>query len=53
MKKYQAAELFPTLIINQNIRMISKGSCDRLDVTCDTEDWSNDPENSALHHRNK
>ena len=33
--------------------MISKGSCDRLDVTCDTEDWSNDAENTALHHRNK
>ncbi len=31
---------------NQNIRMISEGSCD-------TEDWSNDAENSALHHRNK
>ncbi len=26
--------------------MISGGSCD-------TEDWSNDAENSALHHRNK
>jgi len=26
--------------------MISKGSCD-------TEYWSNDAENSALHHRNK
>ncbi len=25
--------------------MISEGSCD-------TEDWSNDVENSALHHRN-
>jgi len=24
--------------------MISEGSCD-------TEDWSNDPENSACHHR--
>ncbi len=22
-------------------------------VSCDTEDWSNDAENSALHHRNK
>ncbi len=21
--------------------------------TCDTEDWSNDAENLALHHRNK
>ncbi len=26
--------------------MISEGSCD-------IEDWSNDAENSALHHRNK
>ncbi len=26
--------------------MISEGSCD-------TEDWSNDAENSALNHRNK
>ncbi len=26
--------------------MISDGSCD-------TEDWSNDAEHSALHHRNK
>ncbi len=25
--------------------MISEGSCD-------TEDWSNDAENSALHHKN-
>ncbi len=23
------------------------------DLICDTEDWSNDAENSALHHRNK
>ncbi len=28
-------------VANQHIRMISKGSCD-------TEDWSNDAENSAL-----
>ncbi len=52
-KKYEAAHLFSTLIIrnvswesNQYIRMISEGSCD-------TEDWSNDAENSSLHHRNK
>ncbi len=31
---------------NQHIRIISERSCD-------TEDWSNDAENSALHHRNK
>ncbi len=31
---------------NQHIRMISEGSCD-------TEDWSNDDENTALHHSNK
>ncbi len=35
-----------TVIINQNIIMISEGSCD-------TEDWSNDDKNSALRHRNK
>ncbi len=47
-KKYEAAQLFSTLIIirNQYIRMISEGSCD-------TEDWSNDAGNSALHHKNK
>ncbi len=31
---------------NQHIRVISEGSCD-------TEDWSNVAENSALDHRNK
>ncbi len=34
-----------TLIIIQNIIMISEGSWD-------TEDWSNDADNSALLHRN-
>ncbi len=43
--KYEAAQLFPTLTINLNIRMISKGSCD-------TEDCSNDWwKISALHHK--
>ncbi len=53
-QKYEAAHLFSTLIIirnvswaaNQHIRMISEGSCD-------TEDWRNDAENSAAHHRNE
>ncbi len=53
-QKYEAAQLFSTLMMirnaswaaNQDIRMISEGSCD-------TEDWRNDAENSALHHRNK
>ncbi len=31
---------------NQHIRVISEGSCD-------TEDWSNNAENSALHNRSK
>ncbi len=31
---------------NQHIVMISEGSCD-------TEDWSNDAENSAAHHKYK
>ncbi len=45
-KKKNPAQLFPSLIINQHIRMIPKGSYD-------TEDWSNDAENLALNHRNK
>ncbi len=36
-------QLFPTLIINQHIRMISGASCD-------TEDWSNDAENSGINY---
>jgi len=48
-QKYEAPQLFSTLIIIRNvscasdhhIRVISVGSCD-------TEDWSNDAENSAL-----
>ncbi len=54
LHKYEAAQLFsPSIIIrnvswaaNQRIRMISEGSCD-------TEDWSNDAENTAAHHKNK
>ncbi len=52
-QKYEAAQLFLTLgiinvswAVNLRIIMISEGSCD-------TEDWSNDDENSALHRRNK
>jgi len=47
-KNIKHQKLFSTLIItgvswapNQHIRIISEGSCD-------TEDWSNDAENSAL-----
>ncbi len=32
--------------VKQHISMISGGSCD-------TKDWSNDAENTALHHKNK
>ncbi len=45
IKKIKAAQLFPILIINQHIRMISEGPC--------IEDWSNEATNSALHHINK
>jgi len=52
-KNIKQLSFFSTLIIrnvsgeaNQHILMISEGSCD-------TEDWSNDAENSALHHRSK
>ncbi len=37
---------FYEMLWNQNIRMISEGSCD-------TEDWGNDAENSARPHSNK
>ncbi len=33
-------------VLEHHIRMICEG-------TYDTKDWSNDAENSALHHRNK
>ncbi len=33
------------LELQTSIQMISEGSCE-------AEDWSNDAENSALHHRN-
>jgi len=37
---------FSTLLLEQQIGiLISEGSCD-------TEGWSNDAENSTLHHRN-
>jgi len=42
----EASTKIRIIIYNQNIQMISEGSCD-------TEDWSNNAENSALHHRNK
>ncbi len=45
LKGYMTESLL-TWAANQYIRMISAGSCD-------TEDWSNDAENSALHHRIK
>jgi len=54
IKKYNninIKQLFSTLMIiinvsskNHHMRMISEGSCD-------TEDWSNDGGNTALHHR--
>jgi len=34
------------LVSNQHIKIFSEGSCD-------TEDWSTDAENSALHQRKK
>ncbi len=43
--KYEAAQRFPTLIMNQDIRMISEGSFD-------TEDLSNDAENSEKAEKN-
>ncbi len=42
-QKFEPAQRFPTLIINQHIRMISEGSCD-------TEDWRNNAEKAALQN---
>ncbi len=39
----KAAQFFPTLIINQQFRMISVG-------LCDTEDWSNDCNNVSQNY---
>ncbi len=45
-KTISSSTTVSTLKINQHIIIISDGSCD-------TEDWSNDAENSALHQINK
>jgi len=39
--------MFSTLIIMRNYSDYNSK------LSCDTEDWSNDAKNSALHHRNK
>ncbi len=50
--------MFSTLIIIRNVSWTASHHI-RLDLyyisegSCDTEDWSNDAENSALHHRHK
>jgi len=33
--------------------MVSTKICVVYEGSCDTEDWTNDAENSALHHTNK
>uniref|UniRef100_A0A672MV34 valine--tRNA ligase n=1 Tax=Sinocyclocheilus grahami TaxID=75366 RepID=A0A672MV34_SINGR len=43
---WEQLQLNISCLYPKHIIMISEGSCD-------TEDWSNDAENSALHHRNK
>ncbi len=51
-QKYEAAQRYSTLIII--ICFLSSKSAYQNDFwrSCDTEDWSNDAENSAAHHRN-
>ncbi len=46
LQKQLSSTTVSTLIKNLHIIMISEGSCD-------TEDWSNDAENTALLHLNK
>ncbi len=56
--KKAAAQMFSILIKVRNVSWAASHHV-RLDLyhiskgSCDTEDWSNDAENSALHYRNK
>ncbi len=34
-------------------KLLKKKNHKNINGSCDTEDWSNDAENSAAHHRNK
>ncbi len=50
--------LYFELYINQRIMKKHKWAANQdiimiYDRSCDTEDWSNDADNTALHHRNK
>ncbi len=33
--------------------MVHQGFTNKISSACATEDWRNDAENSALHHKNK
>ncbi len=49
-----STKLFLTVftIVNKNKKIIEQ-HISTVEGSCETEDWSNDAENSALHHRNK
>ncbi len=47
-QKYEAALLFSTLKIIINVSWASNQRIRMISERCDTEDWSNDAENTAL-----
>jgi len=53
------AVLLSFILIKESVSTMSTVNNDNdkeiliSDRSCDTENWSNDGENSALHHRNK
>ncbi len=49
--KYCAARLFSTSIIIRNVSWAA--NYNDFWRSCDTEDWNNDAENTAAHHRNQ
>ncbi len=53
-QKYEAAQLFWIFIIIRNVSWAAnQHNSNDFWRSCDTEDWSNDAENTALCHRNK
>ncbi len=53
-QKYEAAKVFSTHDNNQKCFLSSKSVYyNDFWRSCDTEDWSNDAENTALYHKNK
>ncbi len=53
LKKNIKNKMFSTLIMTRNVSWEANRHIMIFEGSCDTEAWSNDAENSTLHHRNK